>query len=474
MKCNILIMGITGVGKSSLINYLAGEELAEAGISSQAGGLTRGIHKYPISINGQPCNVFDSEGLETSHAEYWQNMMEHELLEKSSEQALSDWYHIVAYCVGANSGRVQPFELDLIEKLINYGYGVIIAFTKADVATDEELDKLHDTIENHFSGSTQLKYIPICSKKTRNNVLEGKEKLSDAIIDAWGDSLIYRLPDYVFSILDEMQEWGESVLDWIASQDMGLFGKSKETVLNEVNEILQDKIQEWNKDIQKKQQKATKDIQEVYAMLNQVLNISSVTLNNTKSLTHIAHIDQSVLGDSSSISNIAKNAAIGVLSVINPIVGISLGVVSILRSNAKNKEAKEIIENAFIEKYNLLVEAYDNQKEFFDYSLGASLGYIYGYKGLGTKYLLGTGVQKNMSLALENFQKIISLVEESGYEWTDPYSEFYYSYIQFIRGNESEAKKWLNLADMHGSVRARLVLNHVPYREVAENEDYEC
>ena len=43
-----------------------------------------------------------------------------------------------------------------------------------------------------------------------------------------------------------------------------------------------------------------------------------------------------------------------------------------------------------------------------------------------------------------------------------------------MKGNETETKKWLHLAEKHGSVRARLVLNHVPYREVAENEDYEC
>ena len=80
----------------------------------------------------------------------------------------------------------------------------------------------------------------------------------------------------------------------------------------------------------------------------------------------------------------------------------------------------------------------------------------------------------SLFLALDNFQKIVSLVEESGYEFTDPYSEFYYSYIQFMKGNESEAKKWLHLAEKHGSVRARLVLNNVPYREVAEDEDYDC
>ena len=73
-------MGLTGVGKSSLINYLAGETVADAGITSGTGGLTRGIHKYPININGQHCMVSDTEGLESSHSKFWQNLMEKELL----------------------------------------------------------------------------------------------------------------------------------------------------------------------------------------------------------------------------------------------------------------------------------------------------------------------------------------------------------------------------------------------------------
>ena len=64
MNCNILLLGQTGVGKSSLLNYIAGKELAEAGISSHIGGITRGINKYSVDINGQMCEVSDSEGLE--------------------------------------------------------------------------------------------------------------------------------------------------------------------------------------------------------------------------------------------------------------------------------------------------------------------------------------------------------------------------------------------------------------------------
>ena len=53
MNCNILLLGQTGVGKSSLLNYIAGKELAEAGISSHIGGITRGINKYSVDINGR-------------------------------------------------------------------------------------------------------------------------------------------------------------------------------------------------------------------------------------------------------------------------------------------------------------------------------------------------------------------------------------------------------------------------------------
>jgi len=154
MKCNILLMGITGVGKSSLINYLAGDYLAEAGIATTSGGLTRGIHKYPINLNGQECMVADTEGLEASHPDFWLKLMQKELLDTDYKKPISQWYHIVVYCIGANGGRVQDIELKMIEQLNDAGYGIIIAFTKADLATDEELLLLHDAIEDHFNNES--------------------------------------------------------------------------------------------------------------------------------------------------------------------------------------------------------------------------------------------------------------------------------------------------------------------------------
>ena len=92
MNCNILVMGLTGVGKSSLINYLADKELAEAGFASGSGGLTRGIHSYPMVIKGQNCMVSDSEGLEASHSAFWQKMMDNELLKVDTSKPTILWF----------------------------------------------------------------------------------------------------------------------------------------------------------------------------------------------------------------------------------------------------------------------------------------------------------------------------------------------------------------------------------------------
>jgi len=59
---NIILFGETGAGKSSIVNMLAGYNVAK--ISSKAEGCTFKWDRYPVEISGKHYNIFDTAGLD--------------------------------------------------------------------------------------------------------------------------------------------------------------------------------------------------------------------------------------------------------------------------------------------------------------------------------------------------------------------------------------------------------------------------
>ena len=472
-------MGLTGVGKSSLINYLADKEVAKAGFASGSGGLTRGIIPHQIVIKGQNCVVSDSEGLEASHSSFWQQLMDKELLKVDTSKPISEWYHIVIYCIGANGGRVQDIEIDMLKKLSEAGYGVIVAFTKADLASDDDLDNMHDAIVNSFDYYPDFQYIPICSKKTRNSQLEGKEELSSAILDAWGDSLINRMPIMIYKpILESFYpSWVERTTNWIYNQDIGfgIFTQTKDDVLNALNTKVGSKVNSMANSIMQRKQSAFNDISQVYSMLNVVLDTKTLACIDSKFSDKIEKLESNFVFDSNTERNSWLAIGGGGLLLAAPYLAPLLGVGALILNAFDRDNQREEMANAFNEQAKKIFINFLEQREFLRWSLAAMIGYLYGYRELGICYLKGRGTEQNYDKFIDCINEIINFLNENP-EYQDGESEYYIGYAFAMSDDFNNANYWFQKSAEHGNERAQMILNgsSVQYVESLNDADYDA
>lgn len=192
---NVLIIGQSGVGKSSLLNYLFDADLEQTGVGKPI--TKRGIYPHSCKVGADfTVVIHDTWGLEAEHAAEWERLILDEV-EKHDSAKIADWFHTVFFCVSAARARIEDFELNIAKRLREGGSHVLGIITNAgNIGADQTVEMMRRTLID--GGFEPDEVIPVSSveKKSFAGCIKrfGRERLLNGIREHLWKTICEKLP----------------------------------------------------------------------------------------------------------------------------------------------------------------------------------------------------------------------------------------------------------------------------------------
>lgn len=125
-QCNVLVIGKTGVGKSTLVNAVFREPLAETG---EGRPVTQDIRQYTKKFF--PITVYDSPGLELSGEQLGRVTLDvAELIDSKRLEDSREHIHVIWYCINHGANRFEDLERDWLKSIDLKEVPIILVVTQ--------------------------------------------------------------------------------------------------------------------------------------------------------------------------------------------------------------------------------------------------------------------------------------------------------------------------------------------------------
>ncbi len=214
-KARILLLGKTGVGKSSFINYFLDKEVAKTGIGNP---VTSSMEAYEIDVNETfGIEVYDTKGIEVENAEAIVDEIMQEIKKRNHDMDVTNWFHTIFYCVSMNNARLEDYEINFINRMKDsISQQIHIILTNCDGKEQTVIEAMKGKIENSIGTP---KVFEVCSVETtkRNGTKSepfGKDKLMDQVFTMlWEDICSSVAPRVEVACKEDLKRFWTAVFD---------------------------------------------------------------------------------------------------------------------------------------------------------------------------------------------------------------------------------------------------------------------